>query len=152
MPFLASERCFWPLPAFMRLEVKKNCAHVLPYTILNKSYEINLSIGCMVWPTTLLWVRQDILGLLMRLGCFCQLKLSDRNDVVIAETYILWSLMVAVGRDLIATIWGEVPRRKMYIVLLFIISCQNNVLSAILHIQILNACIVKLKLGKNNWL
>ena len=73
MPFLASERCFWPLPAFMRSEVKKNCAHVLPYTILNKSHEINFSIGCMVRPLTLLSVRQDILGLLMR----CYLLVSQ---------------------------------------------------------------------------
>ena len=65
--FLASERCFWPLPAFMRSEVKKNHAPVLPYRILNKSHEINLSIGCAVWPCTLLSVRQDILELLMRL-------------------------------------------------------------------------------------
>ena len=29
MPFLASERCFWPLTAFMRLDVKNDHAHVL---------------------------------------------------------------------------------------------------------------------------
>ena len=36
MPFLASEGCFWPLTAFMRLEVKNDHAHIITQAICNK--------------------------------------------------------------------------------------------------------------------
>ena len=48
MPFLASEGCFWPLAAFMRLEVKNDHAHVITQGICNKLIEVNFCVGCMV--------------------------------------------------------------------------------------------------------
>jgi hypothetical protein len=48
MPFLAFEGCFWPLTAFMRLEVKNEHAHVITQGICNKFIEVNFCVGCMV--------------------------------------------------------------------------------------------------------
>ena len=48
MPFLAFEGCFWPIIAFMRLEVKNSYAHVIMQGIYNKFIEVNFCVGCMV--------------------------------------------------------------------------------------------------------
>ena len=39
MPFLASQRCFWPLTASMTSEVKNDYAHVITQDICNKVIE-----------------------------------------------------------------------------------------------------------------
>ena len=49
MPFLASQRCFWPLTASMTSEVKNDCAHVITQDICNKVIETKKIVGCMVW-------------------------------------------------------------------------------------------------------
>ena len=48
MPFLTSKGCFWPLTASMTSEVKKNHAHVYPYSNLTNFREIDFSLGRMV--------------------------------------------------------------------------------------------------------
>ena len=47
MLFLASEGCFWPLAAFLNLEVKKSNAHVTMKGILIKISEIKFSVRCL---------------------------------------------------------------------------------------------------------
>jgi hypothetical protein len=42
-------QCFWPLTAFISMEVKNNYFHVTMQGILNKISQIKFSLGCKVW-------------------------------------------------------------------------------------------------------
>ena len=48
MPFLASERCFWPLTASTTSEAKINYAYVITQGIFNNFIEVNFCVECMV--------------------------------------------------------------------------------------------------------
>ena len=47
---MVSEGCFWPLTASITSEVKNYHTYVTTQRILNKFIEVNLSVGCVVWP------------------------------------------------------------------------------------------------------
>ena len=91
MPFLASERCFWPLTASTTSEAKINYAYVITQGICNNFIEVNFCIGPMVSEPTRLFQHSTTMSLI--------------NKIFLVLMYVHLINKRHGSRNLLQTIW-----------------------------------------------
>ena len=82
---ITSEGCFWPLTASITSEVKNDHNYVTTQRILNKLIEVNLSVGCVVWPWCCLFqpltTSKTIRLFIQLVSCKCQTFWKGRKNL-----------------------------------------------------------------------